>query len=116
MDNQPHIQFNTEGEGLVCDNPNCDWEDKTIKWSEAHNWINKDCPKCGENILTQEDYDTTNELLEGIRIINSMSIEEIEALGIHLGLSEEEVSSRKVSHVTVKVHNGFIYKIKMVVN
>lgn len=42
--------------GLKCDNPKCDWEDDSIKFDTYKEWINKLCPKCGENVLTEEDF------------------------------------------------------------
>lgn len=43
--------------GLKCDNPTCDWKDETIHPSTWPDYINAACPKCGENILTLEDYE-----------------------------------------------------------
>jgi ssDNA-binding Zn-finger/Zn-ribbon topoisomerase 1 len=44
--------------GLKCDNPKCDWNE-TIKVEDHKKWIGKPCPKCGEVVLTQQDYDTS---------------------------------------------------------
>jgi hypothetical protein len=41
--------------GIKCDN--CDYADMEVPFSDYTNWINKPCPKCGENLLTQQDYD-----------------------------------------------------------
>ena len=42
---------------VVCDNPNCDY---SIKHSsdeiELISYIDMPCPKCGQNLLTKEDY------------------------------------------------------------
>jgi hypothetical protein len=43
--------------GIKCDNPLCDYIDASVKFEEYADWVNKSCPKCGENLLTQEDYD-----------------------------------------------------------
>lgn len=63
--------------GLVCDNPNCDWEDKTIAFSECHNWINEPCPKCGDNLLTQEDYNNAKTVHLAVDFMNKLSPEDI---------------------------------------
>lgn len=42
--------------GLICDNPSCDWIDETIKDEDLLDWVNKPCPKCGDNVLTEKDY------------------------------------------------------------
>lgn len=54
------LKFN----GLKCDH--CDWEDKTIPYETWSQWVDKFCPKCGENVLTQEDYTQVKELVEAI--------------------------------------------------
>lgn len=45
------------GGGIKCDNVNCDFVDETVLISDYKEWLNKPCPKCGCNLLTQEDYD-----------------------------------------------------------
>lgn len=44
------------GGGLKCDNPSCDFVDMSIEIGDYDNWVNKPCPKCGESLLTEEDY------------------------------------------------------------
>lgn len=41
--------------GLKCDH--CKYRDDTVQFSEYKDRINSECPECGENLLTQEDYD-----------------------------------------------------------
>ena len=43
--------------GIKCDNAQCDFNDPTVVYADYPQWINRACPKCGENLLTQEDYD-----------------------------------------------------------
>ena len=64
--------------GLKCDNPQCDWRDTTIKFAEYPQWLNAPCPKCGANVLTQEDFDKAMQLYNNppldpwyIRVIKS---------------------------------------------
>jgi hypothetical protein len=50
---------------IVCDNPNCDHKIKHETGDyhvETKNYINAPCPKCGENLLTQQDYDDSARL------------------------------------------------------
>ena len=42
--------------GIKCDNPKCDYRDDTVSFEDYINWVNKPCPKCGSNLLTQKDY------------------------------------------------------------
>lgn len=43
--------------GIKCDNPKCDFVDWSVELKDYPNWLNKPCPKCGANLLTQADYD-----------------------------------------------------------
>lgn len=40
--------------GIKCDNPNCDYINKDVEFKDYKKWINKPCPKCGANLLTQK--------------------------------------------------------------
>lgn len=42
--------------GIKCDNPNCDYEDMSVRFEEYPAYLNKPCPKCGQNLLTKHDY------------------------------------------------------------
>ncbi len=64
--------------GLQCDNPKCDWTDKTINFDVYKEWINKPCPKCGENVLTQEDHNNAEAVRLAVEMVNSMSEKELE--------------------------------------
>jgi len=50
--------------GLKCDNPNCDYNDPSIKVEDYEKWIDAPCPKCGQSLLTQADYDTVQKILK----------------------------------------------------
>ena len=57
---------------IICDNPRCDF---TIPFSEEEEeftaiYINKPCPKCGENLLTEQDYIQDEKIKKAIRWIN----------------------------------------------
>ena len=66
--------------GLVCDNPNCDWTDKTITFEVYKDWINKACPKCGENLLTESDYRNAEIIRLSVEFYNSIPKEEREQM------------------------------------
>lgn len=42
---------------VVCDNPDCDFTVPAYLKLNIKRFINVECPHCGENLLTQEDYD-----------------------------------------------------------
>jgi hypothetical protein len=57
---------------IVCDNKNCDFE-INAKEESVENYImyiDKACPKCGENLLTTEDYLTHQKLQNIVNWIN----------------------------------------------
>ena len=71
--------------GIKCDA--CpDYYDTTVNVKEYKDWVNKPCPKCGSNLLTEADYKTTknvifyttifNIILSPIQIILSLLIKE----------------------------------------
>ena len=70
-----NIEFTSKG--LKCDNEKCDWKDETIQFEDFDQWLNKPCPKCGENLLTQEDYNNSMLMLDVVNFINSLSKEEL---------------------------------------
>lgn len=41
--------------GIKCDN--CSYKDYSVKFEEYPSYINKPCPICSHNLLTQKDYD-----------------------------------------------------------
>lgn len=43
--------------GIKCDTPHCNYRDDTIQFEDYPNWINKPCPICGRNLLTQKEYE-----------------------------------------------------------
>jgi predicted nucleic-acid-binding Zn-ribbon protein len=61
-----------EGENfIVCDNKKCDYTIPTkSKHMALEHYVNKSCPKCGENLLTETDYKTHSNLMKIINIIN----------------------------------------------
>ena len=48
--------FKMDIEGLKCDNPKCDYKDMSIHWEDYSKWVGRNCPKCGEILLTPDDY------------------------------------------------------------
>lgn len=58
------------GGGIKCDNPECDYMDETVRVEDYKKWLNKPCPKCGSNLLTQADYDNVQMLIGLADIIN----------------------------------------------
>lgn len=61
-----------QGSLVTCDNPKCDYTvpytDLTEKYLVLY--IDKPCPKCGENLLTMEDYLQHQNLMKYVNFIN----------------------------------------------
>lgn len=66
--------------GLICDNPDCDWEDETVQPSDYKKWLNQPCPKCGEIVLTEEDQQNAEILDLCVDFLNDLSPEELKTL------------------------------------
>ncbi len=56
--------------GIKCDNPTCDYKDENVSLHEYELWLNKPCPCCGENLLTEEDYNTVKLMAAMVQIAN----------------------------------------------
>ena len=99
-----------EGSGIKCDNPECDYKDMTVAVDDYPNWVDKPCPKCGENLLTKEDYLAVKQLYAVIELLNAKPDEEIAELTKTTGADElaEELGYGKDERVkvTMNVHNG----------
>jgi hypothetical protein len=52
--NNPNFLYRITG--IKCDNPKCDFVDKSVTSDDYELWLNKPCPKCGENLLTEDDF------------------------------------------------------------
>ena len=98
--------------GLKCDNPTCDWVDDSIKEEDYESYIDSPCPKCGENVLTREDYQNSLFLSSLVDFVNNLSEEEIEALTANVDLEKVskdlgiDVNEQDTLKVTFNVHNG----------
>lgn len=62
------IEFHISG--IKCDH--CDYKDESVQVKDYIHWLNKPCPKCGANLLTQADYDNVQLLLASAAMVNEM--------------------------------------------
>lgn len=42
--------------GIKCDTPGCGWKDMSVKREEYPAYVNRPCPLCAGNLLTEADY------------------------------------------------------------
>lgn len=68
--------------GVKCDN--CDWSDMSFTWDDLDTiekeWVNKPCPECGENLLTQDDFDEVKNMTNATNQANQYTQEEIDKM------------------------------------
>ena len=85
---------------VTCDNPNCDY---TVPYTKENQndliwYIGKPCPKCGENLLTVEDYCQYQKMIKAVNFINRWFS------WITIFFSKKRIA--KSSFVCVEVHDG----------
>ncbi|MCK9574825.1 MAG: hypothetical protein WC979_02780 [Candidatus Pacearchaeota archaeon] len=70
------VNVEIESNGIKCDNPKCGWQDNTVLWTDADaviaEWLNKPCPQCGANLLTEADAALIKTLYDIISQVNEM--------------------------------------------
>ena len=70
------MQSTLEISGIKCDG--CDYRNPDVLFDDYDNWLNKPCPKCGKNLLTEADYKTVKVLYSMVELgddnddVNSM--------------------------------------------
>jgi hypothetical protein len=42
--------------GIKCDNKLCDFKDMSVKFEDYPKWLNRRCPCCTDNLLTEKDF------------------------------------------------------------
>lgn len=62
--------------GIGCDNKFCDYVDASVKVNELKDWLNKPCPKCGSNLLTEKDYAQSQLMLKAMKLAQKMTPEQ----------------------------------------
>jgi len=57
---------------IVCDNPQCDYEETLDEDCNIATYVNKQCPKCQQILLTQDDYETSLKVENTVNTINKL--------------------------------------------
>jgi hypothetical protein len=63
-----------QGGGIQCDNPDCDFVDANVRIDQYEDWLNRPCPKCGSNLLTEEDYAKVQLFMKILGVVDKMDI------------------------------------------
>lgn len=92
--------------GLKCDNIKCDWARPDIRQKHHKHWIDKPCPKCGENVLTRKDY-RNFQIFKWIMILVILPINWVYKLIV-------PKKHQKLYNVTVDMHDKETGQITMV--
>jgi hypothetical protein len=54
--------------GIKCDR--CEWKDISVKFKEYKHYVNKPCPLCGDNLLTEKHYKLTKNITRFTTVFN----------------------------------------------
>ena len=60
--------------GIKCDNPECSFRNDDVSIDEYKNWLNKPCPECSSNLLTDTDYDAVKMMINLVKTQNEASL------------------------------------------
>lgn len=80
-------------QGVKCDY--CTWRDSTVKLKDLPSYIDKPCPECGHNLLTEGDFDR---FLLAMKVVQS-----VKPLDIFTGESEKQYKMTIDTHNTIKL-------------
>ncbi len=66
--------------GIKCDAKGCDYCDPTVLIEELEDWLNKPCPKCNANLLTEEDFAMAEGMQAMVEMLNDINPSELEGI------------------------------------
>ena len=84
---------------LNCDNDRCDFTIADIPDADAEGWVDRPCPKCGENLLTREDFDRWSTVQKAAELINTLTPEQLKLLGEATGVKPTQNGGEMVTMV-----------------
>lgn len=79
-----NIDISSFSGGIKCDNENCNWFDNTVTDEQYPEYLNKPCPECGSNLLTQQDLDAYINLKSTLAYINTLSEDELHRMNVEI--------------------------------
>lgn len=62
-----------EANGLKCDEEGCGYRNPNVQLQDMSAWIGALCPDCGSPLLTETQYESMQDVLELVGVINSMA-------------------------------------------
>lgn len=58
--------------GIKCDTHHCNYRDDDVKFEEYPSWVDRPCPLCGANLLTQKSYNSCIRMKRIVRVITAL--------------------------------------------
>ena len=58
--------------GIKCDAPGCDYREDDIPMEDYEEWLDRECPECGANLLTEADLNTVKILMATVALANKL--------------------------------------------
>ena len=86
-----------QASGLVCDNPECDYRKDDIAVENYGAWVGALCPDCGEPLLTEEQYEDMQAVLEIVNGLNEIAEDPLVAALLKQADENYENYGRKAS-------------------
>ena len=56
--------------GIKCDAKGCDYTDDDARFEQYPEYLNKPCPKCGGNLLTEADIELCHAMIKAADVLN----------------------------------------------
>lgn len=91
--------------GIRCDS--CAWMNLSVPYEQYPEYVNRPCPCCGENLLTEEDYATTQTIVAYANSANELykdvpDTEERSVKRIHMSgtgeVSFEDIQQKEIEY------------------
>ena len=60
--------------GIKCDNENCDYTKEDVGLEDYPDYVEKPCPKCGQDLFTTKDYKTVSDIIKAIDLCGDYKI------------------------------------------
>ena len=62
--------------GIKCDAPGCDYREDDVPMEDYEEWLDRECPECGANLLTEADLNTVKMMVAMVSIANKIDLPE----------------------------------------
>lgn len=97
--------------GIKCDNKECSYRDDAVKCEDYGDWLNKPCPECGSNLLTESDYVVVLRMLKIVNRLNTF-VTKITPSFLRKKVKPLE-ESKNLTKVTVELDGTGSYKMNV---